>query len=195
MFRKKIILAVTMATALFVCFTIGYVSLSNYLSYHPNTAKATTPKGATASQASSLANNVISSKTEVITTKRYVIDGTVVYTDSEEGRADSSIIGMDEKQCKDYYMKKKCSVSSFSKYKIELSEEINSWPKGCYVVKSENDFIHIYCVKDDGTLESQEETDLTIYLFSPEEQRSIKTGRVYKSLEEARRYVDEDLSS
>jgi fibrillarin-like rRNA methylase len=144
-------------------------------------------------------NNInfpVNEKTELIKNYRYIIDKKEVFVDKIREKAGNEILGMNREDVEKYFNAQGLILIGYSEKEIEVSKDVyDIWPKGFYVLKTEGDFIKIFKVDEEGKLEAFEDTEMNLDLVPDGDKEEIIRGKVYKTIEEARRYIEEDLSS
>ncbi|KMT21257.1 hypothetical protein [Clostridium cylindrosporum] len=127
--------------------------------------------------------NSIGPATKIVKKQIYIKGDTYEKVVNQEITED--LLGMDKTQFDGYAKKIGYSIEEFTSEKVVISEKINEWPKGLYVLKAIDQGIVIFKVDETGNLTKVEETGITLDQVSEQEKAGLVKGKVYATIEEA----------
>lgn len=133
--------------------------------------------------------NSIGPATKII--KKQIYTAGEPYEKIQEEKSTEDIIGMDKELFEEYAKKKGYVVEEFNGSKVVISEKINKWPKGLYVLKAINEHIAIYKVDESGNLSNPQVTEVVLNQVSEIEKPILIKGKVYNSLDTAEETIAE----
>ncbi|MEG0370872.1 MAG: hypothetical protein RR515_05915 [Clostridium sp.] len=122
--------------------------------------------------------------TTKITKKNIYIKGES-FEKLETMKVTEDIIGMNKSSFEEYAKKIGYTLEEFTGEKIVISQKINQWPSGLYVLKAVFDTLVLYKVDAAGNLEQIDRTNVILDQASENEKAGLVKGRVYNSIEEA----------
>lgn len=102
-----------------------------------------------------------------------------------EEKVSEEIVGMNKEMFVNHIKQKGYTVEEFSGEKVVMSEKINKWPIGLYVLKSVEDNIVLYKIDEKGELKEHSTTGVMLEQVSENDQEELQKGKVYNTLEEA----------
>jgi hypothetical protein len=191
MFAKKVAIFLVLLSSLVVTSLAGYFT---GLRYSDNIAKKeVTAKGVEVSAESvelpKPPSVAIGTSTEIIKKHRYIKG--LEYIKEINEKPGSEVLGMDMKIAETYYKDRGYVIVEFTKEKVVLSKDIESWAPETYIAKSDGEIMSIYRSDVNGELTKLQETDITLDLLPEHDRQEVIRGKTYETIEEVESLVEE----
>lgn len=177
---SKFGLALILTLTLIISFTGGYFVTKLY-----NKEADSQNRKATAETVNLLSNgDLINQNTQVLKRLSYSKNG-ALFTKELNEKATNDILGMDKETAEKYFKLRGYNLLEFTEKIVIVSKDIDSWPPGCFVIKSNGDSIAVYEVDESGNLKLKENTELKLENLPEEDRREVQLGKIFESIDEA----------